>query len=82
MIFWYIWSVFRGSSMVERLPVKELVASSNLARGAMKKTSVRSYIYFGTAIRYLQDVREGYSLYGNGRIIENIEEAIKSLEDA
>jgi hypothetical protein len=47
----------------------------------MRQTSVSSYFFFGTAVRYLQDAQQGNTVDGSGGIVYNLEQAIKSLEN-
>jgi hypothetical protein len=42
---------------------------------------IGSYIYFGTAFRYLQDAGPGSPMTGKGYILENIDVFLKSLEE-
>ena len=39
----------------------------------MKSRSIDHYIYFGTALRYLQDVKSGTSVHDKGYILDNID---------
>ena len=47
----------------------------------MKKQSIYTYYFFGTCIRYLQDVKAGASIKGEGYILENIDSLLKSLDE-
>lgn len=47
----------------------------------MRYTSLGTFFFFGTCLRYLQDVRVGTPVKGNGYIIHNINSFYKSLED-
>ena len=47
----------------------------------MRSRSIKDYIYFGTALRYLQDVKEGWSVHGDAVILENIDRFLDFLKD-
>jgi hypothetical protein len=46
----------------------------------MEKRTIRSYFYFGTAVRYAQDAQAGWTLALDGGILENLDEIFKYLE--
>lgn len=46
----------------------------------MKNVKISEYIYFGTSLRYLQDVDEHYPIKGDGCILENIKSFLENLE--
>lgn len=46
----------------------------------MIKQSIISYYLFGTAMRYLQDAREGFDIRSEHFIIDNIDKFLKNLE--
>jgi len=47
----------------------------------MKSKSIYKYIYFGTALRYLQDAKEGHPIKGDGRILLNLNTFLSCLEE-
>lgn len=46
----------------------------------MKPKCIHDYVIFGTGFRYLQDAKEGYSIHGDGRVLEVIDRYLKNLE--
>jgi len=46
----------------------------------MEKKSIQGYFFFGTAVRYLQDVKAGYQIFGDGWILENIDLCLDELD--
>lgn len=46
----------------------------------MESRSINEYIFFGTVLRYLQDVQEGWRVHGHGLILYNIDKLFDSLE--
>ena len=46
----------------------------------MKSEPISSYIYFGTCVRYLQDVEEGWNVEGHGFVLDNINAFFKCLD--
>jgi hypothetical protein len=47
----------------------------------MKSKPISNYIFFGTALRYLQDAEEGWSVYGTAQILENIDSFLVDLQE-
>lgn len=47
----------------------------------MRPITIYKYIFFGTAIRYLQDVQGGYLVHTKGGILENIDCFFKYLDE-
>ncbi len=47
----------------------------------MQSKSISRYIFFGTTLRYLQDVKEGWKPHGKGSILENIDMFLSYLEE-
>lgn len=46
----------------------------------MEKKSIDDYFFFGTAVRYLQDVPEGYPIFKTGFILDNINICLEQLD--
>lgn len=46
----------------------------------MQPKPISGYIFFGTALRFLQDVREGYSLKDNGFYYDNLKYFLNNLD--
>ncbi|MCE9537669.1 MAG: hypothetical protein K8R85_00400 [Bacteroidetes bacterium] len=46
----------------------------------MKSQSIDQYVFFGTAVRFLQDVKEGSQIHGDSWIIGNIESYFNYLK--
>lgn len=46
----------------------------------MERKSIVGYFYFGTCVRYLQDVEEGYSIFGDGFVLANINRFLDILD--
>ena len=46
----------------------------------MKSEPISSYIYFGTCVRYLQDVEEGWKVEGGGFVLDNINKFFMCLD--
>lgn len=49
----------------------------------MEKKSIWRYVFFGTAVRYLQDVKPGYryKIFGQGAILANINTCLEQLDE-
>jgi len=47
----------------------------------MKSVSIGSYFYFGTCVRYLQDVQIGHKIKGRGFVLENIGSFFGTLDE-
>ena len=47
----------------------------------MQSKPIWSYIRFGTTIRYLQDVKENWSVHGGGYVLENINSFFEALNE-
>lgn len=47
----------------------------------MQSKQITEYIYFGTALRYLQDATAEWVVHGNGRILENIDDFLGGLQE-
>jgi hypothetical protein len=47
----------------------------------MEKKSIRGYFFFGTAVRYLQDAKDGYKVSGTGAILDNIDTCLNQLDE-
>lgn len=47
----------------------------------MEKKSIRGYFFFGTAVRYLQDVAAGISIFKPGYILDNINSCLEELDN-
>lgn len=47
----------------------------------MKSRPIWEYIIFGTGLRYLQDVKSEYPIYGDGYVLENIERFLSKLHE-
>ena len=47
----------------------------------MKSVSIWSYFYFGTCVRYLQDVQIGHKIKGRGFVLENIGSFFGTLDE-
>lgn len=47
----------------------------------MQSKPISRYIFFGTALRYLQDVKTGWRVHGDGRIPENVNEFLACLDE-
>jgi hypothetical protein len=47
----------------------------------MQSKPISDYIYFGTALRYLQDIREGFNFRGEGWVLHNIDAFFGCLEE-
>lgn len=48
----------------------------------MEQRSVYGFIFIGTALRYLQDAREGWLVHGDGAVVENALKLEKFLDDS
>lgn len=46
----------------------------------MEKQSIDDYFFFGTSVRYLQDVSDGYPIFGTGYILENINRCLDQID--
>jgi len=46
----------------------------------MEKKSIAAYFFFGTAVRYLQDVSAEYPIFGTGYILDNINICLDELD--
>ncbi|MBA7603553.1 hypothetical protein ES703_10666 [subsurface metagenome] len=46
----------------------------------MEKKSIQGYFFFGTAVRYLQDISTGTNIFGEGYILENINRCLDELD--
>lgn len=47
----------------------------------MEERSIYSYFFFGTAVRYLQDVKSGYPIFGDYYVIANINSCLDRLDE-
>lgn len=47
----------------------------------MDKISIDGFFYFGTAMRYLQDAREGISIFNDGCILQNISSCLRYFDE-
>ncbi len=47
----------------------------------MQSKRISRYIYFGTALRYLQDVEAGWKVHGEGYALENMDAFFEYLEE-
>ena len=47
----------------------------------MEKKSIYRYFYFGTFVRYLQDVKAGRKIFAQGAILENIDACLLQLDE-
>lgn len=47
----------------------------------MEQRSVRSFIFLGTAVRYVQDAEAGWSLKGPGHLLENVASLLEAFEE-
>jgi hypothetical protein len=47
----------------------------------MESRPIYEYIYFGTTLRYLLDAEEGWSIHGNGFVIDQLEHLFKTLDE-
>jgi len=46
----------------------------------MEKKSIQEYVFFGTAVRYLQDASAGVSIWQKGFILDNINSCLANLD--
>ena len=47
----------------------------------MEKKSIQDYFFFGTAVRFLQDVKPGYKIFGPGWVLANIDICLNQLDE-
>jgi hypothetical protein len=47
----------------------------------MLEKKISSLIYFGTTLRYLQDVKEGYHVKSKGTVLDNIKAFLRNLDE-
>ncbi len=47
----------------------------------MKPIAIQNYVFFGTALRYLQDANQNYRVAGDGGVMENIRLVLKYIDD-
>lgn len=47
----------------------------------MERKSIYDYFFFGTAVRYLQDVKAGYPIFGDTWVLSNIDRCLNELDE-
>jgi len=47
----------------------------------MESVAIWQYIYFGTALRYFQDVQEGWPVHGENFILDNLDSFLRRLKE-
>jgi hypothetical protein len=47
----------------------------------MEVKPISNYIFVGTSLRFLQDVPTGFSIHGNGKILQNIDRFIEGIRE-
>ncbi len=47
----------------------------------MQEKTINLYFLFGTSVRFLQDVREGMPIHGNGQILQNVDSVFQKIKD-
>lgn len=47
----------------------------------MQSKSINKYIFFGTSLRYFQDIQMGSPIHGNGYILENFERLFSMIKE-
>ena len=47
----------------------------------MQSKQISRYIYFGTALRYLQDVKAGWNVHNEGMVLENVKSFFDFLQE-